>query len=230
MSWFLNSFASKPRNRNRTFGNINDNLGRKSINIHIPFDKNHQTGLTKCAEARNNIIPYEAEDDINVVLLYLSKRPSPCDTADLFLKPSENIQQVKFGFWFLDRPASKEAVTTFVQQAVKKIGLSPNEGSGFTGHSIRATQITKLARKGVQDSDLMIYSGHKSAASLKAYKRNPEKKVEIMQLLNSPKLIPKRKIPEIVVNLSANLPFKPPKMVNLSANLPFKPPKMRKIQ
>jgi hypothetical protein len=43
---------------------VNDNLGRKSINIHIPFDKNHQTGLTKCAEARNNIIPYEAEDEL----------------------------------------------------------------------------------------------------------------------------------------------------------------------
>jgi hypothetical protein len=83
----------------------------------------------------------------------------------LFLKPATdkvpNISvEYPMGFWYNNQPATKNQTTKFIQKAVEDLKMQPGNGSGLTGHSIKATAITQLARTGVQDSEIMKSSRH----------------------------------------------------------------------
>ena len=77
-------------------------------------------------------------------------------------------------------------MTEFIQRAAKKLNLGTGNGSGFTGHSIRASVITHLAADGAQDSNIMGISGHRSIAGLMQYKKNETQKIASLAKLKLP--------------------------------------------
>ena len=95
------------------------------------------------------------------------------ETKELFLKPASKSQALNCNYWYDDRKATNSTVTKFIQRAANEVGLDAGTGSGFTGHSIRATAVTQLAENGVQDSEIMVLTGHRASSSLKSYS-NPK--------------------------------------------------------
>jgi hypothetical protein len=65
-------------------------------------------------------------------------------------------------------------------------GINLNNGRLITNHSCRRTAIQMLKNKGLSDSDLQSFSGHRSRESLADYCRISDDQ----QVLNTAKLIP----------------------------------------
>jgi integrase len=62
-------------------------------------------------------------------------------------------------------PVTSHAVSTAVRRARKKVGLSPD----VRMHQLRHTRITTVARKGFNQSQIMMVSGHKDVRSVQMY-------------------------------------------------------------
>lgn len=195
----------------------------RSFQFTLPQEKNNQRGLSHRGANRTFSIPYNCKQDNDIIALYLSKRPSHYSCESLFLKPALPSQAETHGYWYEDRPAPKKLITLFMQAAARELEFGKGDGSGITGHSIRATAITQLARHGIQDSSIMKITGHKSSSGLKAYKQNPEEKQHLLSLIQLPRT--HSPLVSLPVNLhppssSSTNPAKRFKQVNM----PFKPP------
>jgi hypothetical protein len=121
--------------------------------------------------------------------------------------------------------------------------LGAGNGSGYTGHSIRASVITHLAANGAQDSDIMDISGHRSIAGLMQYKKNETQKIASLAKLKLPSApisnVSKNVVPVLkVLQPSAFKNIENPAFKQASFNTfphkkplnpPFKPPTFRKL-
>ena len=159
------------------------------------------------------------------------------------MRPATETQALIHDYWYEDREASKTLVTEFIQRAAKKLNLGTGNGSGFTGHSIRASVITHLAADGAQDSDIMDISGHRSIAGLMQYKKNETQKIASLAKLKLPSAstsnVSKKGVPVLkVLQPSAfknidNPAYKQPSIITFPhkkpSNPPFKPPTFRKL-
>jgi len=199
---------------------------QRSFEFTLPVEKNNQRGLSKSSSAKFSI-PYECVEENNTFAFYLSKRPSSFNCPYLFLKPAtDKVPNVSveypMGFWYNNQPATKNQTTKFIQKAVEDLKMQPGNGSGLTGHSIKATAITQLARAGVQDSEIMKSSRHKSSASLQHYKHNDET-ATVNALLIRPAT--SSSVTSTNVSSIAPLPLNPAHNIS---NQPFKRPAIRK--
>ena len=75
--------------------------------------------------------------------------------------------------WYTRHPIGKNTLCNMMKRLSNQAHLSRQ----YTNHSVRATCITKLSEKGVQENIIMATSGHKSVESLKAYNRTTEVQV-----------------------------------------------------
>ena len=201
-----------------------NNLSQRSFSFVLPEEKTNQRGLGARGAARVSIIPYSCIIENSIIALYLSKRPLDYDTTDLFLSPATESQAKNENYWYHDRKASVKIVTQFIQRAVKKLDLKATTGSGFSGHSIRATAVTQMAKQGLQDNDIIAITGHRTSSSLQPYKQNTDQLQISASMLKLPAPIERPALSIIEANSSTN----PPNLI--TSNRPFKSPTINKIE
>ena len=74
---------------------------------------------------------------------------------------------------FFQRPLSdRDCVTRILKRCLRMIGLTPEEVSRFSSHSLRAGCITAAAEAGASDHEIMQRSGHKTLHVMRQYIRS----------------------------------------------------------
>ena len=106
--------------------------------------------------------PQESSCPLKSLELYLSKLHPNND--DFFQQPRASI---KDEIWYNGRPVGTGTLAQFMSRISKEADLSRN----YTNHCIRATAITILSTAGVDGTDIISVSGHKTIQSLIPYKR-----------------------------------------------------------
>jgi integrase len=83
--------------------------------------------------------------------------------------PGALFCRVQTGDVVKQRPVSGEALNEAVKRGVASIGLDPDS---YGTHSLRAGAITAAARLGRSDQEIMEFSGHKTAKTMRMYVRS----------------------------------------------------------
>ncbi|CAJ0868033.1 19113_t:CDS:2 [Entrophospora sp. SA101] len=117
--------------------------------------KNDQGGLDGNNESLNIPCPRDKEhqgayDDI---ISYLSKRPTPSINDDV---------------WYLDHKIGTEKIKNYMKTICFDAGINLN-GRKIVNHSGHATSLNWLYQSGVDDTQVMTISGHKSLKGVRLY-------------------------------------------------------------
>ena len=126
--------------------------------------KNHPGGDKSNDQDYSDQRLYETEGQLNPIeayLLYMSKLHPSCNA--FFQTPRTNYKQEEH--WYRNEPIGKNTIARIMQTISKAANLSKT----YTCHSVRATTITTLGRRGLQNSDIIKITKHKNEASLKHY-------------------------------------------------------------
>lgn len=130
------------------------------------FSKTTQGGDKPCASSKW-IIKNTQNPDICPVRLYqkFMKKRNGIKSDRLFLTVNPSW---KFSKWYKDVPAGRNIITTWTSNQAKMLGLKTDK-KRITNHSLRATAVSKLAKEGIEEQQLIKITGHSNAKSITPY-------------------------------------------------------------
>jgi hypothetical protein len=116
---------------------------------------------------------------------YLNRRKDlDCEQFFLAIEVKANIKK---GKWYKNIRMGKNTLNSLVKNVTVGAGLITVDGKSFSNHSVRAGVTTSLAKAGVQDSDIVNITRHRSTSSLKSYKGNGQRALKNVTNLMIPK-------------------------------------------
>lgn len=145
-----------------------DNIGAKTgrIEYNPIFSKTTQGGARKLADSKW-LVKNETDHSFCPVRMFLKlqdKRGKVTNTR-LFLTPNPHWKIS--GNWFKNSPVGINEISAWTKIQAKKSGL--NTTKKITNHSLRATAVSKLAKSGVSEQNLIKITGHSNAKSISSY-------------------------------------------------------------
>lgn len=146
-----------------------DNTGTKTgrIEYNPIFSKTTQGGERPCASSKW-LVRNTKNPDICPIRLYgkfLLKRQNN-KSERFFLTVNPNW--MKSGHWYKNMPVGRNEIAKWTKTEAKNAGLDICSRK-ITNHSLRATAVSKLAKSGVGEQELIQITGHSSAKSIKSY-------------------------------------------------------------
>lgn len=145
-----------------------DNIGQPTgrIEYNPIFDKTTQGGDKPCAPSKWLVIN-RGQPDICPVRLFkkFMEKRKLINVPRLFLTVNPSW---KMGKWFKNLPVGKNTIAQWVSIEAKKSGLA-TEKVKITNHSLRATAVSTLAKKGVEENTMVKITGHANPKSIKPY-------------------------------------------------------------
>ena len=122
--------------------------------------KNHADGVRDTETGNAGRIQHP--EQVEAIKLLLSKLNAGHD--HLFQRAKSNFE-VADKSWFFNLPLGKNVQGKMMTRISEKAELS----RVYTNHSVRATAITHLSSRGVQDRHIVAITGHRNHASLASY-------------------------------------------------------------
>lgn len=141
-------------------------IGR--IEYNPVFSKTAQGGDKKITDSKW-LVPNTKETKLCPVRLFkklLSKRGNTIKSDRLFLTPNPFWQKPGSTGWYKNCPIGKNQISKWTQEAAQRIGIKKVK---ITNHSNRSTAVSKLAKSGVPEQQLIKITGHSNASSIKPY-------------------------------------------------------------
>lgn len=145
-----------------------DHAGQKTgrIEYNPLFTKTTQGGDKPCASSkwlvRNKVNPNICP--IRLYKKFMQKRQAiKCERLFLTVNPFWQS-----GKWYKSIPVGRNLMNKWTSTQAEKSGLT-NKNIKLTNHSLRATAVSKLAKKGVGEQQLIKLSGHSNTKSLTPY-------------------------------------------------------------
>ena len=136
------------------------------ISYNPVFTKTTQGGEKKCADPKW-LIKNNSNRSICPVRLFLKlqeKRGNP-STERLFLTVNPFWQSS--GKWYKNSPVGPNEISKWTKSQAMQVGMKNNKN--ISNHSLRATAVSKLAKSGVSEQNLIKITGHSNPKSVSSY-------------------------------------------------------------
>lgn len=132
------------------------------------FNKTSQGGNKKLADSKW-LISNENKDICPVRLFkkLVAKRNDRIKTDRLFLTPNPAWRMNPHG-WFKNMPVGVNEISKWMKSIAEEAGVDTSI-KRITNHSSRATAVSRLAKAGVGEQQLIKITGHSNANSIKPY-------------------------------------------------------------
>ena len=149
-----------------------DNFGNPKgrIEYNPIFSKTTQGGSKKLSDSKWLITNFDNPQMCPVRLFkkLMEKRGNLIQTDRLFLTPNPYWSQPNSKGWYKNSPVGKNIVSSWFKSAASDIGIDTKKVK-ITNHSARATAVSKLAKEGVGEQQLIKITGHSNSQSIKPY-------------------------------------------------------------
>lgn len=146
-----------------------DEVGVEFVTLCFnPAEKNHQGFNLKDTEHDQRLYGTGAANCPLVSLKKYINLLHP-DCPFFFQRPREGDLDGA-STWYINSPVGVNKISAFMSRISKQAGLQKT----YTNHSIRATTVTSLRKKGVHVNDIMAVTGHKCPQSIMSYSTTTE--------------------------------------------------------
>lgn len=145
-----------------------DKSGNKTgrIEYNPVFTKTTQGGDKPCATSKW-LISNKTNTDICPIRLFkkFMQKREDIKNDRLFLTPNPNWNK---GNWFKNTPVGRNVLGQWTSHQAEKTGINTATVK-ITNHSLRATAVSKLAKQGVGEQQLIKITGHSNTKSISSY-------------------------------------------------------------
>ena len=175
-----------------------DDTGHTYVEMaYNEIEKKKQGDERNIKEKQARMYAEDGDDcPVRSLKLLLEKLHPDCDA--LFQYPKATVRKSD-NVWFNRQPIGKNSICNFMKRISEAAGLS----RPYTNHCIRATSITEMNAAGVENTNIIAVTGHRSVDSLKPYlsgptdlqKRDISRKLHIAKRPHQASDIPKTFVP-----------------------------------
>lgn len=146
----------------------NDGSLTNRIEYNPVFSKTCQGGSKSCTSSKWLIANSESQRcPVRLFYKLISKRGVHITSPRLFLKPNRHWK-TETDSWYDNIPVGKNTINGWTKSSAEAIGLNVKDKK-ITNHSNRSTAVSELAKKGVQEQQLLKITGHNNPNSIKPY-------------------------------------------------------------